>query len=469
MHSTLAHVLSIALAWALLVSSPLSPYAGGNAPLVAGAEPEGVITLRVQTPIYTLDASGLRVPGYGHHVTPGAPSLPVWATTVELHPTGGWTISYDAGQAITLPVPAPLPSVPVPDYPSLRGPSFGVARREAKQSLTSQEIASSPPSTPSAPQRRTPLRTLLATTTSDEPDFLPTLDRPDPAIYAVDAFYPASPVQAEELGWQAGRRLLAVRVFPFQYNPVAAVVRYHPDVRVTVMPVATADEKPATGIEPSGGLVRDREQPAKASNPEREAIDRAGSQPLPEAAVLHPLQSPAQPPTSALRIRTLDRGLYRLTWADLVAAGAPVTTTDPATFAMSYLGAAIDIQVTGEADGRFDQNDLVLFYAVPYVGRYQRDNVYWFTCGGATGSRMATRPVTPTGTEPLVSTITQTLHLEYDRDYRPLYDRPQDADHWFDKQLYPTTATPTVTVPYTLTLDDPLRTGELALTAVFFG
>ena len=148
---------------------------------------------------------------------------------------------------------------------------------------------------------------------------------------------------------------------------------------------------------------------------------------------------------------------------------APVTTTNPITFAMSYLGQPIDIQVTGEEDGSFDPGDLVIFYAEPYVGRYQRDNVYWLTWGGETGSRMATRTAMPTGAEPLVTTITQTLHLEYDRDYRPLYDRPRDADHWFDKQLYPTTATPTVTVPYTLTLDDPLRTGELALTAVFFG
>ncbi|MBM4461483.1 MAG: hypothetical protein FJ011_27625, partial [Chloroflexi bacterium] len=171
----------------------------------------------------------------------------------------------------------------------------------------------------------------------------------------------------------------------------------------------------------------------------------------------------------ALRIRTREHGLYRLTWADLVGAGVPVTTTAPASFAMSSLGKPLAIQVRGEADGRFDPGDLVLFYAEPYRGRYERNNVYRFTWGGDGGPRMATRAATPTGTGPVVTTITRTLRLEYDRDYRPLYDRPANEDHWFDRPLYPTTTAATVTVSYTLTLAHPLRLGELALRGVFFG
>ncbi len=457
MTSRLTRILSIALALLLLVgaasmgtSAPLPPNPGGN-PLSAipggnqtppdiGGAGEPSITLRVQTPTYTLDAVGLAVPGYSQNSAPGAPALPVWATVVELPGDGAYTLTCDAGQAITLTVAAPLPALPVPDFStSLRGPSFG-----PKQSSTSQEIASSQ-------------NPLLAMTTPDPPDFVPTIDRPDPSIYAADAFYPAVLVQPGPIGIQRGRRLLAVRVFPFQYNPATGTLRYYPDIRVTVQPTL-----------PGGPEVETR-----LAQTEKQSFDtlRTGSQPL-GAGPAGPSQfQPVgfQPPVDALRLRTTDRGLYRLTWADLVAAGVPVTTTAPATFAISYLGQPIDIQVTGEADGRFDPGDRVIFYAEPYVGRYQRDNVYWFTWGGADGAHMAARAVTPAGDEPLVTAITQTLHIEYDRDYRPLYDRPRDADHWFDRQLYPTAATPTVTVPYTLTLDDPLRTGELALTAVFFG
>ena len=66
------------------------------------------------------------------------------------------------------------------------------------------------------------------------PDAVPVVDRPDPAIYGADAFYPAEIVQPGPVQWQRGRRLLPLRVFPFRYNPVAGKLSYYPDVRITV-------------------------------------------------------------------------------------------------------------------------------------------------------------------------------------------------------------------------------------------
>ncbi|QLQ07992.1 MAG: hypothetical protein HZY76_19690 [Anaerolineae bacterium] len=43
--------------------------------------------------------------------------------------------------------------------------------------------------------------------------------------------------------------------------------------------------------------------------------------------------------------------MYRLTYGDLLAAGVPVATTNPATFAMTYLGQPIAIEVTGRMTG----------------------------------------------------------------------------------------------------------------------
>jgi hypothetical protein len=173
----------------------------------------------------------------------------------------------------------------------------------------------------------------------------------------------------------------------------------------------------------------------------------------------------------ALRIRTGERGLYRLTYANLAAAGVPVTTAAPSSFAMSYLGQPVDIQVTGEADGRFDPGDLVIFYAEPYRGRYQNHNVYWFTWGGAPGSRIATRAVTPTGAEPVVTQITRTLHVEFDREYYSTFtDRPKEADHWFDTALNViATDTATKTITYTLTLANYRTTGDALLAALVHG
>ena len=344
------------------------------------------ITLRVQTPAYQMDAAGVRVPGYGTNDAAGAPALPVWSTVVELPATGRWTVTVTAGETRVLRRERPIPAVPVPQ-PVSPGPA--------------------------------------GWTGADLPGAVPTLDRPDPAIYRFNGFYPASIVRTGAVQWQRGRRLLPVQVFPFEYNPVAGVLHFHPDIRVTVR-VHPGGQAAA----PAAG--RDI---APAANPPASAQGAAG----------------------ALRLYTGGRGLYRLTGDDLAQAGVPIATTSPATFAVTYLGQPVDIRrVDHDHDGVFDADDLVVFYAEPYTGRYQTQNVYWFTYGGTGSPAMGTRTVSPTGSEPIVTEITRTLHTENNVDYRSLYDRPRDADHWFDSILYPVGASAIVTRTYNLALNRPL-------------
>jgi immune inhibitor A len=52
---------------------------------------------------------------------------------------------------------------------------------------------------------------------------------------------------------------------------------------------------------------------------------------------------------------------------------------------MSHAGRPVAIRVTGEADGRLDAGDEVLFYAKPYRGRFMTQNVYWLDYGGTAG------------------------------------------------------------------------------------
>ena len=77
---------------------------------------------------------------------------------------------------------------------------------------------------------------------------------------------------------------------------------------------------------------------------------------------------------------------------------------------------------------------------------------------------MATRSVEPAAGAP-TTTITRTLHVEFDREYRSEYPRPRDADHWFDLPLSPDVATGvlTATRTYDLALDDALTGGNLSL------
>ncbi len=179
-------------------------------PASAQAIPPRTITLRVQSPVYELDVRGVRVPGDATDDRPGAPALPVWSTVVELPPDGDWLIDYQTPGAFLLSQQVDVPAVPVPDL-AVPGPHGWAADAEL-------------------------------------PGFVPTADRPDPAIYSKNAFYPDSLVVAGAVQWQQGRRLLALRVFPFSYNPVTRQLRYHPDVQITI--------RVAPG-EPAGRLVGD--------------------------------------------------------------------------------------------------------------------------------------------------------------------------------------------------------------------
>ena len=95
-----------------------------------------------------------------------------------------------------------------------------------------------------------------------------------------------------------------------------------------------------------------------------DATDRSGA----SAAEAAPVNMPNAIDASggAVRIRTAATGMYRLTYTDLLNVGVPVGTAgavDPRSFQMSNGGSASQIQVTGAADGRFDNGDLVIFYA----------------------------------------------------------------------------------------------------------
>lgn len=353
--------------------------------------------LRVATPAYQIDMTGITVPDYGLDTTPGAPALPIWSTLVELPAGGPYQISYQSIGGGPLVQQVEVPAAAVPDL------SF-VERGGIWDLETAPTVA-------------------------------PTVNRPDPAIYSVDAYYPTSLVFGEEQ-WQRGRRFLALRVFPFQVNPISGSVYYHPNVRITIS-VAPGETNGA----PIAPHVADL-----ASNP--------------PASV-----------TGALRIRTGERGLYRLTYDDLLTAGVPLTDTDVASFTMWYLGQPVAIEVTGNGNALFEPDEVVVFYAEPYQGRYQTDNVYWFTYGGEPGLRMDTRSVAPTGGEPVVTTITQTVHIERNRIYESTFPLPQDADHWFDNRLSPDIATGvlTATRTYDLILDDPLFAGVTRVRAAFHG
>ncbi len=120
-----------------------------------------------------------------------------------------------------------------------------------------------------------------------------------------------------------------------------------------------------------------------------------------------PQAAPWAVPANAYRVSVKDDGLYELSYAYLQSAGLPVDTLDPRTFRMHFMGQEIRIQVTGQADGRFDVGDAVIFYGrnvdtLFYDGlfssnKYVNELVYFLSYGVGNGLRMETVTGTPTG------------------------------------------------------------------------
>ena len=269
---------------------------GPSTATLAGAP--GPLSLHVQTPAFDLNEQGVRVPGYAWNDAPGAPRLPMYGTVIELPASGDWRLTHVSHGSRILDARVAVPAAL----------SF---------------IMSDPE--PQGKQMQ-----------DNGPDQPGEIDKPDPAIYEVNAFYPASPVVTGDVQWQRGRRLLAVRVFPFQYNPVTRELLYHPDIEITVRVQDSGTTAPA----------------------------QSGDLSMTAPSVIGPAAS-----TGALRIRTDSGGIHRVTYDDLVGAEAPVAEIDPRSLQMTNRDEAVQIQVIDNGDNVFDSRTCYAHWAMKATKR----------------------------------------------------------------------------------------------------
>ncbi len=166
---------------------------------------------------------------------------------------------------------------------------------------------------------------------------------------------------------------------------------------------------------------------------------------------------------------TADRtGMYRLTYADLASAGAPVQDMVPHNLHLTTDSPAVEvaIEVTGAADGRFDPEDEIRFFGQARDSKYGAANVYWLAIGNSPGLRMAERNVAPAaGAAPPAFRSTQVF--EQDLLYRSSLPALANADHWFWSG-WVVQPGQSQTLIYTLSVANPVA-GPASLTVAFQG
>ena len=182
-------------------------------------------------------------------------------------------------------------------------------------------------------------------------------------------------------------------------------------------------------------------------------------------------QAGQAPQAGAVRLRigvTVD-GIVQLMPSDLATAGVDPASVDPRTFAMSSMGQPVAIRVTGEADGRFDPEDRVLFFGQKFRGtefqeKYTDERVYWLDIGGTAGTRIADADATPLGDLTPPQDVAATVRAEQDTIYftlltTSLVDITQDTLFW--KRLQPAAMQPvTATLDYVVPDPAPGTTAQ---------
>lgn len=248
----------------------------------------------------------------------------------------------------------------------------------------------------------------------------PTIIAPNPAVYAVNAFFPAEAVQLDAPAQIRQQRVARLRINPVQVNPVTGQLRVTRAIRVEVVfdqPAST--EKQRAAIDPLARLL----------TPHLLNLASTAWQIPPAKTAFRPAQS-AQTGAPALKIGVTQSGLYQLTYADLQSAGLPVTTLDPRTFQLTYgaLAQPVAITVTGESDGRFAPGEKVLFYARPQFSRYTDEDVYLLSFGGASGLRMQSQSGAPDGLSAGAAYAAKLMEENHFYDSRYA---ARDGDHWY--------------------------------------
>jgi hypothetical protein len=245
-----------------------------------------------------------------------------------------------------------------------------------------------------------------------------------PVVYETDAQYPGAVARLVEVGYLRDQRVAVIELFPAQYNPVSQLVWFHPRLQIEIS-FSYPDDKGR--VWSSRQEVRNFEQLLSD-----QLVNYGSAREFRGTAAEFSASDDRWPLASeAYKIYVDQDGIYRLSYHDLAAAGAPVDTLDPRTLQIYSMGQEVAIRVMGQDDGRFDQDDHVLFYGQGIRNKYTNENVYWLTYGHKAGQRMAQRDGTPSGSVPFPSFFDAYLRLEENTRYSSQWPGDDSTDRWF--------------------------------------
>jgi hypothetical protein len=253
----------------------------------------------------------------------------------------------------------------------------------------------------------------------------------DDTVYASSAFFPEDVAVVGSSAFVRDQRVVQLRFFPFQYNPVSGELRHYSRIRVEVafsypdgqtrLSAPRAERDSFEQVFQSALLNYDsaRQWRARSSVASRSAPTLLGQ---------------GEP---RYKVLVDEDGIYQLTYADLQDAGMELGDVHTDDFELYNQGRGVAIYVSDEdEDGQFDEEDYILFYGQAMTTTYTSTNVYWLDTGAGDGLRMPEKDGT-LGASTVLTYFNTSIRWEEDTYYR--YDLPvpaaipsdEEMDHWF--------------------------------------
>lgn len=238
-------------------------------------------------------------------------------------------------------------------------------------------------------------------------------------VSARAGFFPVTPLESVPAGKMQGQTVWPLMLSPVAYDPTTGRARFYERLRVEVRfnaPPTVSRSFVSSAPSPLGGVLESILLNGKTTRTWRA-----------DDAVSPALRVNSFGPGEWYKVRITETGLYRIDRQTLQQAGMDVNGINPRTLRLFSGGgrtlphdvdsprpalAEVAIRVAGEQDGRFDENDTILFYGTGvsgfeflqaprtyafYDNPYTDTNVYWLSTGGSTpGLRIGDRLVSQT-------------------------------------------------------------------------
>jgi hypothetical protein len=322
----------------------------------------------------------------------------------------------------------------------------------------------------------------------------------DQETYASATAYPGIQVELGQAAKLRSQRILPLRVYPFQFTPSSGQLEVVTYVRFVV-----------EFVYPQGkSLFESSTAQAEEDNP-FEALYQQSLLNYQEAKRYRAFEPSGDSETQPLsevttgesyKITVTEDGIYKLTYETLQAAGMPVNTLDPQTFAMTNQGRPVAIYVHN-SDGnpaKFSSDEYILFFGERFDGtylaslysdeddfwrdsfyrsgetsltpfqpkfnrtmveKYTNQNVYWLTYSGNGGPFMETMTVSQ-DTMPYLSSFRQSLRFEEQNIWWTTHFTSEDTFFWDSVQFSANTRR-----DYSLIIPTPTQTGSAILRGEF--